>query len=248
MFARMQVNRVWFHLLGRGFVDPVDDFRATNPPSHPELLDALAKDFAEHGYDLRRLIRTITASRTYQLAAAPNATNADDETNFSRAIVRRLTAEQMLDSISKVLAAPLPLENAPAGTRLAQLAEGRKHYRPATTEVDKFVASFGKPPRLIASDCERSNETAIPQAFQLISGPLMQQLLTRKDNVLDKLLSSGNDATTVGELFWTTLSRAPSPVEVERCSAYLAAGQDRRRAAEDLEWALLNSKEFVFRH
>jgi hypothetical protein len=248
MFARMQVNRVWFHLLGRGLVDPVDDFRASNPPSHPELLDALAKDFAQNGYDLHRLIRTITASRTYQLSAEPNATNADDEANNSHAIVRRLTAEQMLDSMSAVLATPLPLEDMPAGTRLAQLAEGRKHYKPLTAEVDRFGAAFGKPPRLIASDCERSNETAMPQVFQLVSGPLMQQLLTRKSNVLGKLLEAEKDNTkVVDQLFWTALTRAPSAAELDRCTAMLAAAPDRRRATEDLAWALLNSKEFVFR-
>ena len=248
MFARMQVNRIWFNLMGRGLVDPVDDFRASNPPSHPELLDALAKDFVAQEYDLRQCIRTITASRTYQLASTPNATNADDETNFSRGIVRRMSAEQTLDSISAVLATPLPLDDVPAGTRVAQIAEGRKHYKPLTNDVDRFAASFGKPPRLIASDCERSNDTAIPQAFQLISGPLIQQLLTRKDNALDKVLGSGNDATTIDELFWRALSRPPAGAERERCTAYLAAGPDRRRAAEDLEWALLNSKEFIFRH
>jgi hypothetical protein len=248
MFARTQANRIWFHLIGRGLVDPVDDFRASNPPSHPDLLDALAKDFVAHGYDLRQLIRTITASRTYQLAAEPNATNAEDETNFSRGIVRRLSAEQLLDSLSAVLATPLPLENALAGTRLAQIPEGKKHYRQLTNSVDRFAASFGKPPRLIASDCERSNDTAIPQAFQLISGPLIQQLLTRKDNALEKVLGSGNDATTIDELFWTALSRPPAGPERERCTTYLAESKDRRRAAEDLAWALLNSKEFIFRH
>lgn len=248
MFARMQVNRIWYHLMGRGLVDPVDDFRASNPPSHPELLEALAKDFAAHGFDLRHSLRLITGSRTYQLAAEPNATNGDDETNFARGLVRRLTAEQLLDSLSAVLATPLPLEGVPAGTRLAQIAEGKKHYKPLTGSVDRFAASFGKPPRLIASDCERSNDTAIPQAFQLISGPLFQQLLTRKDNVLETVLGSGSDETTVDDLFWRALSRPPSDAERKRCTTYLAEGQDRRRAAEDLAWALLNSKEFIFRH
>ena len=248
MFARMQVNRVWFHLLGRGLVDPVDDFRASNPPSHPELLDALARDFAENRYDLRRLIRTIMASRTYQLAAEPNSTNADDETNNSHALVRRLSAEQMLDSISAVLATPLPLEGAPTGTRLAQLAEGRKHYKPLTTAVDRFAASFGKPPRLIASDCERSDATAMPQVFQLISGPLIQQLLTRGGNALDPLMGSEKtDPEAVDHLFWTALSRPPTAAELERSTAHLTNASDRRKALEDLAWALLNSKEFVFR-
>ena len=249
MFARMQVNRVWFHLLGRGLVDPVDDFRATNPASHPELLEALAADFSKNGYDLRRLIRTITSSRIYQLASAPNETNAEDEANHSRGLVRRLTAEQLLDSVSRGLAAPLALDGVPAGTRVAQLAEGRKHYKPLATDVDRFTATFGKPPRLIASDCERSNETAMPQVFQLISGPLVQQLLTRKGNVLDQLLASTQpDAQIVEELFWTMLTRPPTAAELDRGTSLLGAEKDRRRHLEDLAWALLNSKEFVFRH
>ena len=125
MFARMQVNRVWFHLMGRGLVDPVDDFRASNPPSHPELLDALAKDFAGHAYDLRWLIRTIMGSRTYQLSSEPNATNGTDETNHSRGIVRRLGAEQLVDSIAKALGAVLDIEDYPSATRLSQVPEGQ---------------------------------------------------------------------------------------------------------------------------
>jgi hypothetical protein len=251
MFARMQVNRVWFNLLGRGLVDPVDDFRASNPPAHPELLEALSRDFVQHGYDLRWLIRTITASRVYQLSDIPNSTNADDLDNNSHTIVHRLTAEQLLDSLSAVLATPLPLENAPAGiTRVAQLAEGKKHYKPLVTDVDKFGAAFGKPPRLIASDCERTNETAMPQVFQLISGPLMQKLLSRKDNLLGHLLESEkDDAKVVDRLFRTIVTRPPTPTELERGTTLLGSGSDkeRRKAAEDLAWALLNSKEFIFR-
>lgn len=247
MHARTQVNRIWFHLMGRGLVDPVDDFRASNPPSHPELLEALAKDFVASGYDLRHTIRTIMLSRTYHLASEPNETNADDETNHSRGLVRRLSAEQLLDSMSEVLGAPLKLDGVPAGTRLTQIPEGRKHYRPLTTDIDRFAATFGKPPRLIASDCERTNETAMPQVFQLISGPLIQELLTRSGNHIDELLESwDSESQTAEEIFWLALSRPPTGQELARSVQHLA-GPDRRRAAEDLLWALLNSKEFVFR-
>lgn len=248
MFARTQVNRVWFHLLGRGLVEPVDDFRASNPASHPELLDQLAKDFVAHQFDLRWLIRTITASRTYQLSSSPNDTNAPDETNFSHAVIRRLTAEQLADSVSAVLKAPLRIDGFPSGTRLTQIPEGKKHYKPLVQEVDRFAASFGKPPRLIASDCERTNDVALPQAFQLISGPFLQELLTREGNRLSKLLDSKTEPEPlVQELYWTTLTRAPSQPELQRSVEYLNSGPSQRKAAEDLAWALLNSKEFLFR-
>ena len=249
MFARTQANRIWFHLLGRGLVDPVDDFRASNPPSHPELLDALAADLAQHGFDLRHLIRTIMLSQTYQLASEPNGTNADDESNNSRGLVRRLGAEQILDSMSKALAAPLTIEGFPDAARLAQVPEGRKHYHPLTTDLDRFALTFGKPPRLIASDCERTCETTLPQAFALIGGPTTQALITRADNRLATLLASGQpDEQLLDTLTWTILSRAPSGAESERFLAHLRSGPDQRRALEDIAWALVNAKEFLFRH
>ena len=248
MFARMQVNRVWFHLLGRGLVDPVDDFRASNPASHPELLEALARDFEKSGYDLRHAIRTVMASRVYQLSSEPNGTNADDETNHSRGIVRRLTAEQLLDSTSTVLHAPLDIEDYPEATRIAQVPEGRKHYHPLKTDIDRFELAFGKPPRLIATECERTNEPTVVQAFQLIGGPAINDLLTRKNNRLGELTADTRpDREIVEELYWTALSRPPADAERFRFAKHLADSKDKRRALEDLAWALVNSKEFVFR-
>ncbi|MGV3530837.1 MAG: DUF1549 and DUF1553 domain-containing protein, partial [Chthoniobacteraceae bacterium] len=247
MFARMQVNRVWFHLMGRGLVDPVDDFRSSNPASHPEVLERLAKYFAAEGFDLRKVIRTIMNSRVYQLSSEPNETNAEDEVFHSRALVRRLTAEQLGDSLARVSGAPLKIPGFPEGTRMAQVPEGKTHYKPLKSDVDRFGASFGKPPRLIASDCERSNELAMPQAFQLISGPLLQDLLTRPGNRAEKLSADSVPRdVAVDDLFWTALSRAPTEDERTRALDYLYSATDRRRATEDLLWALMNSKEFLF--
>ncbi len=249
MFARMQVNRIWFHLLGRGLVDPVDDFRASNPASHPELLEALADDFVKHGYDLRHTIRTIMNSRVYQLSSVPNETNAEDETFHSRALVRRLTAEQLADSLARVTGSPLHIDGFPEGTHLSQIPEGRKHYKPLKTSLDLFSAAFGKPPRLIASECERSNDLAIPQAFQLISGPMLQSLLARPENRLNRLLNSDlSNEQIVDDLFYTTLSRPPSDQDRSIMVHQLEDAPDRRHTCEDLMWALVNAKEFLFMH
>lgn len=247
MFARMQVNRIWFHLMGRGLVEPVDDFRSSNPASHPAVLEKLAANFAEEGFDLRKVIRTIMNSRVYQLASEPNETNADDEIFHSHTLVRRLTAEQLGDSLARVSGAPLRIEGFPAGTRMTQVPEGKKHYKPLKTDVDRFGATFGKPPRLLASECERSNELAMPQALQMISGPLLQDLLTRAGNRVEKLADPAMPPDqAVDALFWTALSRAPTDAERTRALAHMDAATDRRRATEDLLWALVNAKEFLF--
>jgi hypothetical protein len=187
------------------------------------------------------------ASRTYQLAS--DGGDADDETNYSHALIRRLGAEQILDSMSTALAATLHFEEWPQATRLAELPEGRKHYHPIKTDLDRFALAFGKPPRLIASDCERTNEPTVAQAFQLLSGPVINELLTRKDNRIGSLLATTRpDAELITELYLATLSREPSATELERAKSYLASNKDKRRALEDLAWALLNAKEFLFRH
>jgi hypothetical protein len=249
-FARSQVNWIWFHLLGRGIVDPIDDFRPTNPPSHPGLLDELAADFAKHKFDVRHLIRTIMASRTYQLSAEPTPDNADDALNFSHSLPRRLSAEQLLDTQHQVLDVPVRFNGFPAGLRAAQLPGGspvrRNEVKMAGSE--KFLAMFGKPARLLACECERSSETTLGQTFQLISSPEINALLTNQENRLTALIASGkSNDDLVGELYWTALSRAPSAREAAEAVKLIEDSPDRRAGFEDVAWALLNAKEFILR-
>jgi uncharacterized protein DUF1549/uncharacterized protein DUF1553 len=249
-FARSQVNRIWFHLLGRGIVDPIDDFRPTNPASHPALLDALAADFVKRGFDLRHLIRVIMNSRTYQLSALPNDTNRDDDLNFSRAYVRRLTAEQLLDCQSQVTGVPAKFNGYPPGLRASQLpgALTERKRDQKKTEVDFFLEVFGKPPRLLTCECERSGETTMSQAFQMISGPAINELLKEPENRLERMLSSGRSSRdAIQELYWSALTRAPTGAELASASSLLERVQDQRQALEDLTWALLNAKEFLLR-
>ena len=248
-FARMQVNRIWFHLMGRGLVDPIDDFRATNPPSHPKLLDWLAKDFVAHGFDLRHTIRIIMESKTYRLASEPTAENRDD-LNYSHALIRRLTAEQILDSLSQVAGTPVAFNGYPKNIRAAQIpgVEAVRTRDQKPSMGDQFLKLFGKPPRLQSCECERSEETTLNQAFQLVSGPLINEQLTTPENKLAKLLEkSDSPAEWVDALYWSALSRDPSAQEKERAVEHLHQAKDKREALEDLAWALLNSHEFMLR-
>ncbi|HTG43564.1 MAG TPA: DUF1549 and DUF1553 domain-containing protein [Verrucomicrobiae bacterium] len=249
-FAKVQANRVWFHLFGRGLVDPIDDFRASNPSSHPALLEALAADFVNHGFDLRQLIRVIMNSRTYQLAAFPNETNEADEINFSHSVPRRLGAEQLLDCQGQVLGMPPHLIGYPAGTRAVQLAGAlaeRKRDQ-GKSEADQFLAMFGKPARLLPSECERSCEPTMGQAFQMMNGPLLNEMLSAPANVLGKLCAGDvSNTDSLKALYWATLSRAPRSGELSTFETYLVKAKDRRAAFEDIAWSLLNSKEFLFR-
>ncbi len=250
VFAEAQVNWVWFQLMGRGLVDAIDDFRPTNPPSHPALLAELAADFRKQKFDLHHLIRRIMTSRTYQLSSEPTDDNRDDARNYSHAIARRLSAEQLLDTQHQVLGVPARFKGFPAGTRAAQLPGGspvrRNEVRMGGAE--KFLAMFGKPARLLACECERSSETTLGQTFQLISSPEINSLLTAPDNRLATLLASGkSDPAMADELYWTALSRSPTATELNSATSALSTAKDKRAALEDLAWALLNAKEFVLR-
>lgn len=247
-FARAQVNRIWFHLMGRGLVDPVDDFRPTNPASHPELLDMLAKDFVAHHYDVRYMIKLIMSSQAYALSSQPNATNADDEINYSHAVPRRLTAEQLLDAQHQVTGVPAEFTGYPKGMRAGQIPGVRTARRGKVSQADMFLTTFGKPPRELVCECERSTDTTLGQTFQLISGPEIAHMLAEPDNRIGALIKSGkNDAEAITELYWSALTRPPTEEELSAMVNHVQDSKDRRKGLEDVVWALLNAKEFVLR-
>jgi hypothetical protein len=249
-FARTQVNRVWYHLLGRGIVDPDDDFRASNPPANEPLLEAVSRDFVAHHFDLRHLVRTILRSRTYQLAAVPNDTNRDDETEFSHALVRPLQAEQLLDALSQVTAAPVEFNGQPVGVRAGQLpgVRGPGGRRQRATPGERFLRAFGKPDRLLSCDCERSDDATLGQALQLITGEMLNAMLARRDNRIGKLLAAAKtEREIVEEFYLAALSRPPGAAELAAAESLLHRARDRRAALEDLVWGLVNAKEFLLR-
>lgn len=247
-FAKAQANRVWGHLLGRGLVEPNDDFRATNPPTHPELLDALARDFAAHRFDLRHLVRTILLSRTYQLSWQPNDTNRDDEANFARSAVRPLEAEPLLDALARAAGVPVKFEGQPSGVRAGQLPGVQLKARGTPSAAERFLKAFGKPERLLSCDCERSDDPTVVRAFQLLTGEVVTTAVADPDNRIGRLLADrATTAAAVEELYLAALARYPSATEAREASSFVDRAADRRAALEDVLWALLNSKEFQVR-
>ena len=249
-FAKAQVNRIWLHLMGRGLVDPNDDFRATNPPTNPELLDWLATDFAKGGFRLKRTIKVIMTSRTYQLSATTRdrATMSDD-LHHSHASVQPLEAEQLLDALAQVSGVPVRFKGYPVGIRANQIPAPAQTGRGRFEGMgERFLKTFGKPERLLTCECERNDDPGLLQAFQLITGDLMNSLVRDSDNRLGKMLSAGkSDVEMLEEFYLAALSRPPTATESKRLLALLAAAKDRRAAWEDVLWALLNSKEFLLR-
>ena len=240
-FARVEANRIWGHLMGRGIVEPVDDFRASNPPSNAALLDALADDFVRHGYDRKHLIRTILTSRTYQLSSGKNPFNADDTKYFSHANVRMLTAEQLLDAICQVTGVAEKFKGLPAGTPATQL--------PSPDVDNYFLKVFGQPPRETACQCERATESNLSQALQLINGPLVHGKLRDENNRLRKLAAAGkSDADIIGQLYMAAFCRPPTGAEVDTATKHILAAENRLNGLEDVCWALLNANEFLFQH
>lgn len=246
-FARAQANRIWYHLMGRGLVEPNDDFRASNPAVNGPLLDALTRELREHRFDLRHLVRVIMQSRTYQASAVPNDSNEDDESNFSHVIPRPIQAEALLDSMTQVIGVESNYEGQRPGVRAIQVP-GVQSRRKGKPESERFLSLFGKPTRSLNCECERSAETTLNQALNLLTGPLLHEMLTDEDNRLGRLLDAEkSNAEIVTELYRAALSRPPSERESKRALELIALSKDRRGGFEDLLWALVNSKEFLLR-
>jgi len=240
-FSRNLANRVWFHLLGRGIVEPVDDFRDSNPPSNPALLEAVTSYFEAKGMRLRPLVSWIMKSRTYQLRATPGATGTADLANFSHAEVKLLPAEVLLDAIGQVAGAPERFPRAGGTIRAAQL--------PGASGGIAFLKTFGKPDRLLSCECERSESTTLAQAFQMINGETVRNKLEMRDNRIGKCLEAGlSDIEVLDQVYLAALARLPNESERTAVSTHLSRARDRRKAWEDVVWALLNSKEFLLRH
>jgi len=240
-FAKASANRVWYHVMGRGIIDPPDDVRDSNPPCNDELLDALAKDFVANKFSIKHLVATIMNSRTYQLSAETNKWNKDDMAYFSHVQVRMLTAEQLLDAICTATELPEKFAGLPAGTRATQLPDPEVKH--------PFLMTFGQPNRELACECERESDSSLSQALQMINGPLVAGKLRDANNRIGKLLAANKtDSEIASELYFATLSRAPRDAEIKAITDHIKAAGDRRKALEDVHWALLNSKEFLFRH
>jgi len=240
-FAHNMANRIWAHFFGRGIVEPVDDVRATNPPSNPALLDALTKHLVDYQFDAKALIRLVVASRTYQLSSKPNATNEDDAQNFSRSLFRRLPAEALLDAVCDVTGVPEKFAGVPIGTRAVELWDNQQqHY---------FLKLFGRPARATPCECERSAGASISQALHLMNSPNLQDKLAHEGGRMAHLATLTDDNRVVEELYLACYSRLPDDGEKKYAVSHLAShASERRKAIEDLAWSLMNSLEFTFNH
>ena len=268
-FAKALVNRIWYHLNGRGIVEPVDDFRDSNPSSNDPLLEALAKQFVESGYRLKPLIRTIANSRTYQLSAISNSSNASDDKYFSHMHTRPMPAEVLLDAVCHVTGVPEVYEIAkdytiglppgtitlPVGTRAVQLPvndivtlinQGSKYVR---YESHPFLRAFGQPSRTQTCECDREQTFGRKQALELIIGKMMAKRLADPKNRLAQLIASKKtDSEILDTLYLRALSRRPSPKTRTAMLAHVGNSTNKRQGWEDVLWTLLNSQEFIYQH
>lgn len=240
-FARSIANRVWAHFMGIGVVEPVDDFRISNPPSNEPLLNGLARRLVEARYDLKTLVRDICNSEAYQRSTLVNASNAGDDRNFSRALIRRMRAETLLDALCQVTEQPEKLRGLPLGARAVEIADG------STTNY--FLTTFGRATRESVCSCEVVREPSLSQALHLLNGETVHAKIMQ-GNVAGRMLQSGlTPEQALDALTRRCFSRPPTEIEQKALATLLAEeNADPKQALEDLFWAMLNSKEFLFNH
>jgi len=254
-FARALVNRYWKHFFGRGLVDPEDDLRDTNPPTNPELLDALEKNFIASGYDLKQLVRLLTTSTVYQLSSVPNNHNGPDRNYFSRFYPRRLTAEVLLDSVNQVINGQSKFDGLPSGIRALQLPDN------GFNASSYFLTVFGRPEGSTSCECERSQGASLAQSLHLLNSKEIQDKISSDKGYAAQLAAdtSDSDKQKITNIYLRSFARPPQAKELEVAIAHIekksAAGKDdkerasgKRQAYEDILWALINTKEFLFNH
>jgi len=254
-FAKALVNRYWKHFFKRGLIEPEDDLRDTNPPTNPELIDALAKHFTDSNYDLKSLVRVIAQSHAYQLSAMPNEHNAVDRQAYSHYYPKRMTAEVLLDSIDMVTASKTDFADLPAGTRAISLPDN------SYTRASPFLKVFGRPDNTSVCECERVSSASLAQSLHLMNAPDVKAKLTAANGRAEQLTKAEMpEPKRIRELYLATYSREPTADEVKIAETHLlkprndAAGKPldsqraKRNGYEDLLWALMNTKEFLFNH
>ena len=241
-FARIEANRIWSELFARGIVDPIDDFRDSNPPTNGPLLDALAKDFVDHGFDRKHLLRTILNSRTYQASYEVNDSNREDTDYFSHQRPRLLSAEQLLDAVNHIMGLQETFGNLPAGTKATHLPA------PDLVKVD-FLKVFGQPERSTVCACERVDDSNLAMAIELFNGSTVHKKLSDPKNRMRLAVAAGQSVESiVEELYLSALSRYPSELEVNVAVAHVNKREDIVKGIEDVCWALMNTDEFLFQH
>jgi hypothetical protein len=240
-FSRALVNRLWGHFLGRGLSHEVDDLRDSNPPSNPELLDALAKDFVAHKFDVKHVIRTILNSRVYQLSSDPTPANEKDRQNYARFYARRLIAEVFFDAVNQTTGTKSSFSGVPAEARAVDLPhEGFGSY---------FLDTFDRPRRVSGCECERSPAATLAQVLLLANSEEVEQKIRNDNGLVRKLIKAKKtDAEIVEEIYLTAFARRPTKVEMEKAIAYIGKQPGREAGLEDVLWVILNSKEFAFNH
>jgi hypothetical protein len=243
-FAKAVANRYWAHFFGRGIVDPLDDMRVTNPPSNPELLDALTKDLTDNKFSLKALIRTICKSRTYQLSAVPNEFNKADKQSYARYYPKRLQAEVVFDAVCAITESPSDFPGLPKDSH----APKRAIQLPDESFQSYFLDVFGRPQRISACECERVNEASLAMVLHLLNSDEVQGKLARGGGRADKLAKDARpDQEKITELFLLTQAKKPTTEQMTAAMEHIAKNEKNKKLAyENILWALINSKAFLF--